>query len=165
MENRVASNIKVDCIYHPNSCYIQNCKDLISSFDLQIISIDDLIRKIAANYVYILNEINSQMLSCMIDARENRCLTTTCNTCYEIKLDIDRTQKKAFISLLDDIKKLRSDNQSSDDLFIRKILESNETRHPILDEEQTDDTGSCTLHRIILLDDDLLPYRNVIFVK
>lgn len=101
----------------------------------------------------------------LIDARENRCLTTTCNTCYEIKLDIDRTQKKAFISLLDNIKKLRSDNQSSDDLFIRKILESNETRHPILDEEQTDDTGSCTLHRIILLDDDLLPYRNVIFVK
>ncbi|MBR4948824.1 MAG: hypothetical protein IKZ29_09730 [Clostridiales bacterium] len=165
MDDKAASNIKVYCSYHPSSCYIQSCNELISSFcDLQIKSIDDLIRKMAVNYAHILNEINSQIICCMLDAREKYCLTTE-DFCYEIRLDIDRTQKGVFINLLSEIEKLRSENLSCDELFKQKILESNETHHPILDEEQTDDTGSYTLHRIILLDDDLQPYRKTIFVK
>lgn len=165
MNDKVTSKIKVYCSYHPSFCYIQSCKELISSFcDLQIISIDDLIRKIAVNYAHILNEINSQMISCMMDAREKNYLTTG-NLCYEIRLDIERTQKSTFINLLAEIERLRSANLLCDELFKQKVLESNETHHPILDEEQIDNTGSCILHRIILLDADLQPYRKTIFVK
>lgn len=163
MDDKEPNNIRVQCLYRSKADYIHYCISLIQAYDESISCHEVFIINLANKFAHLLNEINAQILVSVIDEFQKRNIHDG-NVMILVYLDVVYGEKIDFIYLLERIEKLIGDDTSSIELFKRTVLESNDNHRPILGEHQTDDSGSTPVHRRIILDEDLLPYSNLLFL-
>lgn len=163
MDDKEPNTIRVQCLYHSKADYINYCTGLIQAYDKSISCHELFILDLATKFAHLLNEINAQILVSVIDEFQKRNIHDG-NLVILVYLDVVYGEKIDFINLLERIEKLIGDDTSSIELFKRTVLESNDNHRPILGEHQMDDSGSTPVHRRIILDEDLLPYSNLLFL-
>lgn len=146
---------QVTCTYIPNIACIDKCFGSIKYSNT-----NDL----ALYFVQILNEINASILESIIDKRKSDGAKQPCST-IDIDLKIDKNQNSYFFSLLKAIADYREQNPCFDASVKSIIVKHKGEYKPILDEYQTDDTGKNPIHRKINLDNDLQPYRDILFFR